>query len=78
MGLAEIAPDPLLGRAAALMADDRDRAASEVAHPRDDRAVVGETAVAVNLEKIAHQVFDVIQGLRTRRIARQADALDRA
>ena len=31
MGLAEIAPDPLLGRAAALMAYDRDCAAPEVA-----------------------------------------------
>ena len=53
MRLAEIAPDPLLGRTAALMADDRDRAPPEIGQARDDRAVVGEAAVAVNLEKVA-------------------------
>src|ERR1700737_2595682 len=77
MGLAEVAPNPLLGRAAALMAHDRDRAAAEVAESRHDRAVISETAVAVNLEKVAHQVLDVVQGLRARRIARQTHAFDR-
>jgi hypothetical protein len=78
MRLAEIAPDSLLGRTAALMADDRDRAASEVTQARDDSAVVGEAAIAVNLEKVAQEVLDVVQGLRPRRIARQTDAFDGA
>jgi hypothetical protein len=78
MGFAEIAPDSLLGRTAALMADDCDRAASEVAQAGDDRAVVGEAAIAVKLEKVAQEMLDVVQGLRPRWIAREAHALDGA
>ena len=61
---------------AALMTDDRDRAAPEVTEARDDRAVVGEAAIAVNLEKVAHQMLDVVQRLRPRGIAREAYSFD--
>ena len=75
--LAEIALDSFGGRAAALMPHDRDRAMAKVREARDDRAVVGEMAVAVDLDKVAHQQVDVIERLRTIRMPRQAHTLDR-
>ena len=60
------------------MPHDGDRAASKIGKAGDDRAVVGEVAVAVYLDKVAHQQVDVVERLRPIGMAREANALDRA
>ena len=60
------------------MPDDRNRAMPEIGEAGDDRAVIGEAAVAVDLEKVAHQQVDVVERLRPIGMPREAHALDRA
>ena len=78
MRFAEISPEPFRGRTAALMTRDRDRHAPEIPDSGDDRPVVGKTAIAVNLEELADQGLDIVERLRTGRIARQPHPIDRA
>ena len=52
MGHAEVAPDVLLGVGALLLADDRDAAAVDRGEAADDRRVVAEQPVAVELDEL--------------------------
>src|SRR5690242_5306679 len=59
------------------MTRKRDRAVVKARHPRDYGAVVGVAPIAVQLEKIGEETFDVIEGLRTIRLAREAHPFKR-
>ena len=61
---AELALEPLLDVAALLVADERDRAAVELAEAGDDRAVVGAAAVAVQLDPVVEDPSDVVERVR--------------
>ena len=58
------------------MPDHRNRAMSKIGEAGDDRAVVGEVAVAVDLDKVAHQQVDIIERLWAIGMPREAHALD--
>ena len=65
MRLAKVALDAIGGRAPALLADNRYRNfAPKVREARDDRAVIGKAAVAMNLEEILEQPLNVVERLR--------------
>src|SRR6266446_810458 len=78
MRFAEVAPEPLRSRPAALMAHDRDRPMSEKAEPGHDCAVVREAPVTMNLEEFGDERVDVVERLRPRGMAREPDAIHRA
>ena len=73
----EVAIDLLLGVAALLVADDEDRLALVERGAGDDRVIVGETAIAVQLDEVGEQALDVVERGRARRMARHLDALPR-
>ena len=55
--------------AALLVADDGHGRPAEEAESGDDRRVVGELAVAVELDEIGRQGSDVVEGVRPGRVA---------
>jgi hypothetical protein len=67
--LAEIPGDSLARAPALLMADKGGRPAFVKSEAGDDGRVVGEPAVAVHLGEILDQVGNVIEGVRTLRVA---------
>ncbi len=56
--------EPLLEVASLLVADQRDRPPVELAEARDDGAVVRATPVAVQLDPVVEQAFDVVERVR--------------
>ena len=77
LGHAEVARDLLLGVAALLVADHHAGLAVEARQPADDRSVVGEGAVAVQLLEIGEQALDVVERVRALRMARDLRDLPR-
>ena len=75
--VAEVAVDLLLGVAALLVADDQHRLALVERGAGDDGVVVGEAAVAVQLDEVGEQALDVVERGRPRRMARHQHALPR-
>ena len=75
--LAEVALDPLAGRPALLMADDGHGRALVEGEAGHDRRVVGEAAVAVDLQEILGQGLDIVQGIGPLRVAGDLDDLGR-
>src|SRR6201989_3616600 len=71
---AEPALRALLDVAPLLLADERDRAAVELAEAGDHRAVVGVEAVAVQLEPVVEDPVDVVERVRAAVVARELDA----
>src|SRR5262249_39547941 len=67
--------EPLLHVAALLVADQRDRAAVELAEPGDEGAVVRATAVAVQLDPVGQHALDVVQRVRAVGMARELDGM---
>ena len=74
---AEVAPHVLLGAAPLLVADDHHRPPAEAPHAADDRLVVAEGAIAVQLDEVLEQAADVIERERAQRMARQQHLLPR-
>src|SRR2546426_8243398 len=70
LGHAEVAQDLLLGIAALLVADDHAGRVAEARQAADDRGVVGEGAVAVQLLEMREQHLHIIQRVRPLRMAR--------
>ena len=66
----EVARDVLLGRCALLLADDDDRPSVEVRDPADDRGIVTEAAVAVQLVEAIEDAPDDVERVRTLDVAR--------
>src|SRR5262249_37616151 len=64
-----------LGVAALLVADHHDLAAVEARHPADDRLVVGEGAVAGELDELVEEELHVVEGERARRVPAELDLL---
>ena len=75
--VAEVAEDLLLGVAALLVADDADRLAFVVGEAADDRVIVGEAAVAVQLVEAGEQRVDVVERVGPRRMPRDQHPLPR-
>jgi hypothetical protein len=71
----EVAVRPLTDVAALLVADERDRPALEAAEARDERRIVAERAVAVQLDEVVENALDVIEGVRPVLVARELDRL---
>jgi hypothetical protein len=67
---AEVAHRALFGVAALLVADDHAGLAVEAREAADDRLVVGEGAVAVQLMEVGEDIVHVIHRVRTLRVAR--------
>ena len=65
MGQAEIAADVLLGIPSLLRADHRDRSPVEEGDAADDRRIVPERPVAVQLDEIVKEEIDIVEGRRT-------------
>ena len=64
---AEVAGDPLPDGVPLLVADHHDRAPADRGHPADDGGVVGEGAVAVQLEEVVERRVQVVQRRRAGR-----------
>ena len=62
--VAEVAEDLLLGVAALLVADDQHRLPLVVGEAGDDGVIVGEAAVAVDLDEVGEQPLDVVERVR--------------
>ena len=75
---AEVAIHALLGIACLLLADDDNFVAVEARHARNDRWVVGKSAIAVNLAPVGENAFDVIERVGALRMPRQLSLLPRA
>jgi hypothetical protein len=71
---AEIAEKTLFGIATLLLGHDHHRTAFELGEAGDDRRVVTEVAVAVNLLKVLENAADVVEGMRTFGVAGKLDA----
>src|SRR2546429_2835554 len=67
---AEVANDVLLGRRAFLLAHDDNRTAIDLGNAADDRGVVAERAVTVELLKALEHAGDDVERVRTRDVAR--------
>ena len=75
--VAEVAVDLLLGVAALLVADDQHRVLVVARQAGDDGVVVGEAAIAVDLDEVGEQPLDVVERRRPRRMPRHQHALPR-
>ena len=73
VGHPELAVDALLDVAALLVPDEHDRPAVELPDARDERAVVGAAAVAVQLDPVVDETRDVVERVRPIRVARELD-----
>ncbi len=69
----ELAVEPLLDVASLLVADERDRAAVDLAETGDERAVVRAAAVAVELDPVVDEPLDVVERVRPLGMARELD-----
>src|ERR1700716_1831420 len=67
---AEVANDVLLGRRSLLLANDDDRTAIKLGDAADDRWVVAERAVSVELLKALEHAADDVEGVRARDVPR--------
>ena len=72
---AEVADHVLLRAPALLVADHDDRLAVEPGEAADDRAVVREAPVALELEEVGEQPRHVVEGVRPARVTRELDDL---
>src|SRR5262249_50250537 len=72
---AEVAAQVLLGAAPLLVPEDHHRLAAKTAHAADDRLVVAEGAIAVQLDEVFEQARHVVERERTQRMARQQHLL---
>ena len=59
------------------MADDGDRLSAVLGEPADDRMIVGEAPVAVELVPAGEQPLDVVERVRPVRVPRHEHALPR-
>ena len=75
--VAEVPVNLLLGVAALLVPDDKDRLAVEVRHAGDDGLVIGESSVAVQLGKPLEQAAHVVEHDRTVGVTGHQHALPR-
>ena len=66
----EVARDVLLGRRALLLADDDDRPAVEIRDPADDRGIVTEAAIAMQLVEAIEDTPDDVERVRALDVAR--------
>ena len=71
---AEVAPHVLLGVGALLLADDHDAAAVDPREARDDRLVVAEQAVAVELDELVGDLGEELEDPRAAQVAGELDA----
>src|ERR1700677_1019785 len=71
MRRAEVAIDALLHVAAFLRTDDEDFFAVKTSHSANNGGIVSEGAVAMDFAKVGEQAVDVIESLRTLRMAGQ-------
>ncbi len=67
---AEVAPGTLTGITTFLMTNHHQRAAINPRQATNQRRIVSKGTVAMQFDKIGHQMFDVIQGVRALRMAR--------
>ena len=74
VGHPEVAPDVLVGVGALLLADDDDPPAVDPGEPGDDRRVVAEQAVAVQLDEVVGHRVDELERPRPAQVARELDA----
>src|SRR6267378_4034563 len=74
---AEVAKDVLLGRRALLLSDDHDRTSVELGDASDDRRVVAERAIAVQLLKVFERAADDVERMRARDVSRRLHGLPR-
>ena len=72
VGHPEVALHHLGGRAALLVADGHHRQLAEPREPADDRRVLGEQAVAVELLEVVEDQLDVVERVRARRACARA------
>src|SRR5690606_26524989 len=77
MGAPEMAGDFLRGVLALAMADDEHAPAAQGAEPGEDRGIIAERAVAMELDEVFDQELDVIARQRAIGMARELDALPR-
>ena len=73
VGHPEVAPDVLLGVGALLLADDDDPPAVEPGEAGDDRGVVAEQPVAVELDEVVGHRRDELERARPVQVAGQLD-----
>ena len=71
---AEVAPHVLLGVGALLLADHDHAPALDPREARDDRLVVAEQPVAVELDELVGDLGDELEGPRAAQVARELDA----
>ena len=72
---AEVAMDVVLRVAALLVAEHEHFPFIELRDAADDRRIVAEAAIAVELDEVVHQQADVIHHVRPRRMPRELDFL---
>src|SRR5262249_22712190 len=73
----EVARDLLLRVPSLLVADDRDRTVLVEREAADERGIVAVAAVAVDFSPLCEQGLDVVEGVRTVRVARDERLLPR-
>src|SRR5581483_4627501 len=74
---AEVPLDRLRGIASPLVPDDDDRSAREAREPADDRRIVGEQPIAVELREAVAEPGDVVERRRPVGMARELDPFPR-
>ncbi len=77
IGHPEVALNVLLGRRPLLLADDHDRPAAELGDATDDRRVIAERAVSMQLLKALEDAVDDVERVRARDVPRELDRLPR-
>ena len=75
VGAAEVAGGPLGQVLPLLVADEHDLLVAQVGEAGDDRLVVADGAVAVQLDELVEDQLDVVAGLRALLVARDLDGL---
>src|SRR5919204_6683687 len=71
----EVPLDVLLGRGALLLADDHDGTSLQLRDPADDRGVVAETAIAMQLLEAIEHARDHVDRVRPLDVARRLDGI---
>ncbi len=74
---AEVAPHVLFRTAPLLVPEDEHGRAAEAADAADDRLVVAEGAITVQLDELLEEDRGVVEGVRAQRMARELDLLPR-
>ena len=74
---AEIVPEPAFGIGPALLADDANALAAEPAEAADDRLVLAKFPVAGERREIGNEAGDIVDAMRTLRMARDLRLLPR-